>query len=140
MNWGKGIAVALTLFVIFIMVMVVKMISTSSDLEEENYYQNEQVFAQEIQAQENAIKLGNQIVINTDGNDLVLTRKDNKNLKDVMIELKRPNDGSLDQKISVKDESSVEISKESLKKGVYHIKVKYQEQGLDIQQEQEVYI
>lgn len=140
MNWGKGIVIALTAFIIFITVLVVKMISTSNDLEEVNYYQNEQKYAEEITAKENAARLGNQIIFDYEGDSLVLTRKDGQKLKNVTIELKRPNDGSLDQKILVKNESSVEIDKKTLKKGIYQIKVEYEEKGLKIQQEQEVYI
>lgn len=140
MNWGKGIVIALTAFIIFITVLVVKMVSTSNDLEEVNYYQNEQKYAEEITAKENAARLGNQIIFDYEGDSLVLTRKDGQKLKNVTIELKRPNDGSLDQKILVKNESSVEIDKKTLKKGIYQIKVEYEEKGLKIQQEQEVYI
>lgn len=140
MNWGKGIALALGAFIIFISVLVVKMISTSSDLEEENYYQNEQVFAQEIKAQENAIRLGNQIALDDSSNELVIQRKDKKELKNVLIELKRPNDGSLDKAIQVENEAVVRIDKSTLQKGVYQIKFKYEEQELPIQQEMEIYI
>lgn len=140
MNWGKGIAIALASFIIFIGILVTKMIRTSSDLEEENYYQNEQIFAQEIRAQENAIRLGKQIQIDTDGEQVVITRKDKKPLKEVIIEFKRPNDSKKDKKISVENETFVKIDKNTFDKGVYQVKLKYTENELEIQQEQEIYI
>ena len=54
MNWGKGIAVFLVLFIGFISTLAVILMRTSSDLVAEDYYLQEIKYGDEITAQQNA--------------------------------------------------------------------------------------
>ncbi len=54
MNWGKGIAIALTLFIGFIVVLVISIVSHTVDLETEDYYKKDIAYQDEITSMENA--------------------------------------------------------------------------------------
>ncbi|PQJ32350.1 cytochrome C oxidase Cbb3 [Nonlabens arenilitoris] len=61
LNWGTSIAIAITLFIGFIMVMVVTMLTDKGfdhDMVTTDYYKKELLFQQEIDAEQNAKNLG----------------------------------------------------------------------------------
>jgi nitrogen fixation protein FixH len=63
-NWGTGIAIAIGLFMAFILVLVVKMTTDKDynhDLVVEEYYKKELAFQDEIDAQKNASLLSEKI-------------------------------------------------------------------------------
>ena len=42
MNWGKGIVIGMSLFIVFILVLVIGLMSHRVDLQSEDYYQKEE--------------------------------------------------------------------------------------------------
>ena len=63
-NWGKGIVIAIVLFISFIMYFVVTMTTDhryDHDLVTENYYQNELTYQEKINASRNTINLSEDI-------------------------------------------------------------------------------
>ena len=68
MNWGKSIAVVLVLFIGFIMTLVVIMISKDVDLVDEEYYQRDLAYNEEMVAIENNNNLENKIQLIEDEN------------------------------------------------------------------------
>lgn len=54
MNWGKGIAIFLVLFIVFITTLAVILMRTDADLVAEDYYLQEIKYGDEITAQQNA--------------------------------------------------------------------------------------
>jgi len=103
MNWGKGIVIAIVLFIGYIMSMVVIMIRTSSDLVEENYYEEGVHFERKIQAIRNSKAIKEKIVINNDGHFLSITFPPEVIMDSIIegeIHLYRPENGNLDKHFS----------------------------------------
>ncbi|MBL1280934.1 MAG: FixH family protein [Fluviicola sp.] len=129
MNWGKGIALALALFIGFIMYMVVTMMSTKIDLVSEDYYQKEINYSSEL----DAVKRDNQLkarptFIETE-NHYVVQLSSVIELKNVELFLRRPNDDREDKTFSIRGTKNFMIAKDELKKGNYHAILSYDFEG-----------
>lgn len=103
MNWGKGITIAIVLFIGYIMSMVVIMISTSNDLVEDNYYEEGVNFEKKIQAIRNSKALKDKIIISVDNEFLSIEFPSEVIMDSVIsgtIHLYRPENGNLDRHFS----------------------------------------
>jgi len=103
MNWGHGITLAIISFISYIMFMVITMLSTSSDLVEENYYEAGVNFEKKIQAVRNSKSIKNKIVVTIDDSYLAIEFPKEVIMDSVMegsFHLYRPENGSLDKHFS----------------------------------------
>jgi nitrogen fixation protein FixH len=126
MNWGKGIVIAIVLFISYIMFMVITMIRTSSDLVEENYYEEGVKFEQKIQAIKNSKAIKDQIKISVDQQFLAIEFPNSVSMDSVtngVIHLYRPENGKLDKHFSFsKEAGNIQlIPKEKITEGYYNL-------------------
>lgn len=101
LNWGKGIVIAIILFVSFIMFFVIKMTTSveyDHDLVTEKYYEKELKYQEKIDASQNAKDLGEKIAFERTADGLIITfpkQLQGKNLEGKVF-LYRPSDKQLD--------------------------------------------
>lgn len=103
-NWGKGIVIAIVLFVGFIMYFVVTMTTQNEynhDLVTDNYYEKELTYQQKINAAKNAQDLGENIAIEKTADGLIITfpKVFEKERTQGKVFLYRPSDKRLDFEI-----------------------------------------
>jgi len=130
MNWGKGLVLAMVLFVGFIAVLTGLKLSKVNDLEHENYYAREINYEQEIQAQRNANAF-EKLEIKEQDDFVVINVPENLNASGVKVILTRPNDKNLDKEYRFDDAKMHLISKDELTLGVYKVEILYKVEGKD---------
>lgn len=126
MNWGKGIAITLGMFMVFIIILTAIKISKVNDLEHENYYDREIAYESEIQAQRNAKSLGLIEISDEDEEFLILRLPEGVEIKRVEIILLRLSDKSLDREYIFENTQTILIPKKELVNGLYKLDVLYQ--------------
>ena len=140
MNWGKGLAIAMVLFMTFIIVMVVGFFSHSVDLDSEDYYQQEIAYGDEITSLNNANELKNKPAVSLSETHLILQFSAEDDFKNIQLTLKRPNDKNDDQKYQITNTKMFTIDRKSLKAGVYEVELSYDLNGKPCLQKEEIYI
>lgn len=132
-NWGTGIVIGMLAFISFIMYFVVTMMSSSDydhDLVVEDYYKAELHYQQDIDAQENALALNEQISIRRKGESLIVLFPEGIDLEKTtgMVSLYRPSNKKLDFSIpfSKIKSSEFEIPADQLVHGRWNVKVTWQ--------------
>ena len=126
MNWGKGIALALTLFIGFIMYMVITMMSTSIDLESDDYYEKEINYSSELDAIGRDRKFKNRPTFLETENHFVIKINSDNELKNVELYLRRPNNEKDDKTFLIKGTNNFMLAKKELVKGIYHVVLSYE--------------
>lgn len=139
-NWGKGIAIAMTLFIGFIVYMVVGFFAHPVDLESDDYYQKEIAFEDEISALKNANELKHPPVVLTNETHFVVQFHPDHEFTDAVVHLKRPNDENEDKAFPIENTTFFTVSKEELQNGVYNIELSYVSSGKNCLQKETVYI
>src|SRR5690554_5679341 len=124
MNWGKGIAVAMAAFMIFIIVLTGIKLSKVNDLETENYYEREINYEQEIQAQRNANAYA-KMQIKNDDSFVVFTIPDEVDMKKAKVLFIRPNNKEQDKTFIFEDSKTLLIDKSELEAGKYKLEITY---------------
>jgi len=132
-NWGTGIVIGMLAFVSFIMYFVVTMMSSSDydhDLVVEDYYKAELHYQQDIDAQENALALNEQISLERRGDSLIVLFPEVIDLEKTtgMVSLYRPSNKNLDFSIPFSEikSSEFEIPADQLVNGRWNVKVTWQ--------------
>lgn len=126
MNWGKGITVAIIFFMSYIMFMVVTMIRTSSDLVEEDYYEEGIKFEKKIQAIKNSVSIKDDIEILVDDEYVTINFPSSvkmENITEGLIHFYRPDNGNLDRHFSFSNrtDSKQVILKNKIVNGYYNV-------------------
>ncbi len=140
MNWGKGIAVVLVLFIGFIVTLVTIMISKDVDLVDEEYYQRDLAYNEEMIAIKNSNNLENKIQLIQDENIVSFSVPNNENIKDVLIIFKKPNNNADDFEIELGTEKTHGIMKKNLKEGFYNIEIFFKIGKDSYLQREQIYI
>ncbi len=129
-NWGTGIVIGMLAFISFIMYFVVTMISSSDydhDLVVEDYYKAELHYQQDIDAQENAFALNEQISLERRGESLIIIFPEGIDLENTMgtVSLYRPSNKKLDFSIPFSEikSSEFEIPADQLVNGRWNVNV-----------------
>ena len=132
-NWGTGIVIGMLAFISFIMYFVVTMMSSSDydhDLVVEDYYKAELHYQQDIDAQENALALNEQISIRRKGESLIVLFPEGIDLEKTtgLVSLYRPSNKKLDFNIPFSEikSSEFEIPADQLVNGRWNVKVTWQ--------------
>ena len=125
MNWGKGLAVAMVSFMIFILYMVFTLMSKSTDLESKDYYQKEIEFEKEIVAMENTNKLKEKVKISQNEDYVVIQFPAIEKLDSIKVHLFRPDNEKDDQVFNAEDSKIVMIPIKKLKKGIYNVTTQF---------------
>jgi antitoxin component YwqK of YwqJK toxin-antitoxin module len=139
MNWGKGLVIAMALFIGFIITLTSTMMSKSTDLEDEDYYAREVNYEQEIQASKNAATLG-KATVNLVDDEIQIAFPANLALSDGKVVLSRPNNQKLDQEFYFKDGNLFAIPKSKLVAGKYNIEILYKINNQSCIQKEEITI
>lgn len=140
MNWGKGIVLVLAAFITFIMVLVVKLISTDVDLESDDYYAREINYTQEMEAVQKAEDLNDNITLNSIEGYLAVKIPENQNVQNLELRLIRIDNAKLDRTYSIKDTKTFLIDKNELVKGKYKAEIYYTIDGEKYMQKEAFYL
>lgn len=140
MNWGKGIVIGMSLFMTFILVLVISLMSHSVDLESEDYYQREINYQSEITALNKSNELKEKVVVTSMENHVSVVVPAELNCENIEIEMKRPDNKDLDQIFNINNTKSYLIDKAKLVKGHYNIEIRYQVKGTKYMQKQTIII
>lgn len=125
MNWGKGIAITLTLFIGFITVLVINMISAKVDLVNEDYYAKEMGFQDKIDAQNNVNNLDIKPKITEDKEDINFFLPPESNISDVQVNFYRPSDEEGDKEFKIDSDNSFSLSKSNFESGNYDVTLNF---------------
>jgi hypothetical protein len=125
MNLGKGIVIALALFIGFITFLVISLVSHTIDLESEDYYTREINYEQEITAMENGNKLSAKIEILSQAEFVVVKLPEKENLSKIQVIFIRPDNKKLDKSYLVSGTKSYLIPKTDLTKGTYNVEIRF---------------
>lgn len=139
MNWGKGLTIAMALFIGFIITLTSIMMSKSTDLEDEDYYAREVNYEQEIQASKNAATLG-KATVNLVDDAIQIAFPDDLALSEGKVVLSRPNNQKLDQEFYFEEGNSFVIPKSKLVAGKYNIEILYKINNQSCIQKEEITI
>ncbi|MGB0390542.1 MAG: FixH family protein [Salibacteraceae bacterium] len=105
-SWGTGLAIAMVLFIAYIMFMVVQAMNTDFNLETEDYYAKELKFQNVIDNSANYNALDKEIVVNV--SDKVITVVyPSEQIDSGNIYLYRPSDTKLDRRFLIEMDSSL---------------------------------
>ncbi|HIP31452.1 MAG TPA: hypothetical protein EYG86_01680 [Crocinitomicaceae bacterium] len=140
MNWGKGIAITLALFIGFIMYMVVNMMSTKIDLESDDYYEKEINYSQELNAIGRDKAFAERPTIQLSGDHLLVQLPAEIELTNTVFFLRRPNDENKDMRFDIKGTKTFTLAKSGLEKGSYQVVLSYTIDGEDYMQRRKITI
>lgn len=140
MNWGKGIAIALVLFMGFIIVLVIKMVSQNIELETDDYYKKDIAYQEEITSMENADALTEKPTISLTETHVVVQFPIELEFSEARLNLKRPNDETDDRSYDIVGTSMFTLNKNELEKGVYKLELSYVHKDKNYLQKIEYYI
>ncbi len=139
MNWGKGITVALVLFVGFIVTLGVILMKQNVDLVTDDYYQQEIDYETQINAESNAKKLAERPSFSQDENFLIVTIPEGEFTK-MTLDMQRPNNSDKDQQFEIEGTRTFMIEKGDLEVGQYGLALRYEFEGKPCQQKTSIFI
>lgn len=139
MNWGKGIAISLILFIGFILYLAITLMSHKVDLESDDYYLREIAYQDEIVAIENG-STDEQILVSQDNANVIVQVPTDGTYNDVLVEFFRPNNDDQDVKFNVSGTKTLTIEKGKLHPGQYNIEITYRNGDKNCLQKSEIYI
>ena len=139
MNWGKGIIIAMSAFVIFILTLGFTLMSNRVDLTSDDYYKKEIGFQDEIEAQRLGQNFDRKLIIQQSKNSIFFEFKDSLPAKIGTIEFNRPSDQKLDKTIVWKGEQMI-LSKNLFQKGLYHLTLEFVQGDQKIQIDRQIII
>ena len=125
MSWGKGITIVMVSFMTFILYMVITLMSKTTDLESENYYEKEMEFDKEITAMSNTNALKEKVKITQNEDYFVLQFPDLENVNSIEVLMFRPNNMKQDRVFTVNNSKTLMIPINQLKKGNYKMNIQY---------------
>lgn len=133
MNWGWRIAIFLTLFIGFIMYMVIYSFGVTSDLVADDYYNQEIQYQLNIDAQKNALPFTKEVSISSNSEKISVTFPESF---DMIIEkgdisFYRPDNAKLDKSIALRLDSnnSQKINKKEIASGFYKVTIQFINKG-----------
>ncbi len=140
MNWGKGIIIAMALFIGFITFLVISLVSHTIDLESEDYYTREINYEQEITAMENGNKLKSKIEMISQKEFVVVQIPEKENLSKIQVIFIRPDNKKLDKSFLVSGTKSYLIPKTELSKGTYNVEIRFESNSTTCLQKETIII
>ena len=140
MNWGKGIAIALGAFVVFILVLAIKLMTTNVDLVTPDYYEREINYTQEMEAVQNSENLEEKIAVNSIEGYIAVQIPQNLAVKNLELKLIRNNNDKLDKSYKIENTNTFLIDKKELVAGRYDAELYYTINGKKYMQKEKVYL
>lgn len=140
MNWGKGIIIAMALFMGFIIFLVVNIMSQSVDLESEDYYKREINYQEEITQQNNTNTLADKIELLSQDEYVVVQVPEKGEFTKINVHFLRPDNKNNDKVYQVQGTKSYLIPKKELVKGKYNIEIRYEVESKQCLQKETIII
>ncbi|MFD1095802.1 FixH family protein [Salegentibacter chungangensis] len=143
-NWGTGLVIGMVAFISFILYLVINMLTDSRfdhDLVTEDYYKKELLYQQEIDAEENAFSLAENVSDARSENGWIITFPENLDPDkiDGKVSLYRPSDKRFDFEVPVQlSDYRMEIPKEKFIPGRWNISVSWKYEGKDYLYKKEI--
>lgn len=139
MNWGKGIALFLVLFIGFILTLAIILMQANTDLVGEDYYKKEIAYEDEIVAESNAKNSDAQIETESSAEGLFIHIKNVDSPEAVKIHLLRGNNQDLD--ISMPgDGAATFIERSKLIDGKYILTITWNKDGKAYQIKKDIWV
>ena len=124
MNFGHGITIALTAFMIFILTLVFSFMRQSVDLEYTDYYSRELVFNETKEATENALPFVEDIEIESlDGNLNIFFNENFPQFESAELHFYRAEDAKMDVHKSIPQGRLHQIPLEEFRNGKYELRM-----------------
>jgi hypothetical protein len=127
MNWGKGIVIGMSLFMAFILYMVINLMVTNIDLQSEDYYKKEIEYETEIAQLNNANQLAEKVTLVRKDDYLFIQLPDSLDIRKSTIEFVRPNDMQDDQSLVGGSEKELIYPLSKLQDGMYDVHVQFED-------------
>ncbi len=124
MNWGKGIAIGMAAFIIFIVTLVTIIMSKKVDLETDNYYQKESNLNGEIIARKNWIEAKYAVSIEQDASNWKVQFSKIDSQLNAEVSFKHAVNEGLDFSYSATEDSIIVIPKNKVVAGIYKYQLK----------------
>src|SRR5689334_18129956 len=108
LDWGHQLAIGMGIFMLFIIVLTVRMARSKVDLVSDNYYQDEIEYQQQITKQQRSQKLFTAVKFKKEGNSLYVVFPKEKAVQGISgtVHLFRASDAGLDRKLSIQTDST----------------------------------
>lgn len=139
MNWGKGIALFLVLFIGFILTLAIILMQANTDLVGEDYYKKEIAYEDEIVAESNAKLSDAKIETEISEDGLFIHIKNVESPQDVKIHLLRGNNQELDISMPGKGAATF-IERSELKEGKYILTTTWEKDGKSYQIKKDIWV
>lgn len=133
-NWGTGITIFISMFIIFILSFVFTAAYTHTDLYAEDYYQQELDYQTTIDAKQNAQKFAEDVYLSQGTQSIVvhLPESIDWSKTEGAVHLYRANDASQDKTYKISTENSkMMIPKNNLNDGKFYVKIAWKNEGKD---------
>lgn len=128
-NFGQKIAVVYVSFVVFILFFVFRSCEIASDLEEEDYYEKELTFGEDIKAQENFNQLGEGFTFFQENSFTINIPKVLSYYPEINYALffKRPSGKELDYQLTTQAQNQqIIVPWDSVSRGMYQLEVRFE--------------
>jgi len=139
MNWGKGVAIVLGLFIVFIGFLAFTLIRQKVDLVTDEYYKEDMAYQGEIDALDAGFKL-KELQVSQRNGQLIVEFDQNITSDSVIIDLWRPNDKKLDKSFSVKGTHLFMLPLQEIESGSYELRCQYWKDGKKSTQKTKIWI
>jgi len=132
MNWGKGIAISLVVFMSFILFLAINLMTKSVDLEYEDYYSREVSYQDQIQAESNGNSFKQAIrIVQTEGDIQLLLPEDFPAAEKGEVHFYKPDDAKSDLRMSFSSEPLQIFPVSKFKPGRYELRLTWTSEGKD---------
>jgi hypothetical protein len=139
MNWGKGLIIAMSSFVVFIIVLVTILMSKNVDLQSEDYYEKEIDYENEINAINNVNNLKEKVKIISKDKYFIVQIPDSLALDTLTCKFIRLDNDKLDKSFTIVNTKSYLIEKENLVRGKYLVELFYRYKNETYLQKSSIY-
>jgi hypothetical protein len=144
LNWGTGIAIFYSLFVIVLVAFVFKSMTYDNSLVVEDYYQKDIDYQQHYDKVKNASQLKTDLTIDIDRNNKSIRFQFPSEFQSVSgdIQFYKPDNKKLDFNIPVETDSNnvLQYDFSKLAQGIWKIKVEWQSQAKSYYKEKRIHL
>ncbi len=143
-NWGTGIVVFITFFILTNIVVIIFAFGEKVDLVTPNYYEKELKYQDEIDAQQKTMQLSENVSVEYQPQVLSLQLPKKFYGKEINgnILLYRPSDSAKDVKIILQPDSTGKqvVSTKQLVKGLWKVQIKWSFENISYSDEKSIFI
>ncbi len=139
-NWGTGLILAYSGFVVFMLGMVYLCTQQHFDLVTEDYYEQELKFQQVIDGKQNEQLLAKHTAVTMESGVVTVTLPMEKSDAAGVVVFYKPDNASFDKTLALNGGNSISLPVSELKPGLYKVKAIWKSEGKPYYNEQSLYI